>query len=112
MHSCSSYISYVRSSRLTTKDSNVLLLLVSPNESRDIGKQLEILHLECRVLHSIKARFVALLKEAADLPIKNCRKSTVIHMFSFYPVRQQLLQSLYEVFREFSDLWKPRFLVS
>lgn len=61
----SSYIRYVRIGCLMTKNTEVLSLLESLNDSRGNGEYAEISHLDSKLLYTSRAAFVVLLLEAA-----------------------------------------------
>lgn len=70
-HSLSSHLCYIRFDPLMNKNFGVLPPLESLNESQNEGRALGISHPDSEVLHGTRARFIVLLKEAADYYINN-----------------------------------------
>lgn len=70
----SSYVLYVWFGRIMKKNSDVLFLVKSLNESREDGEELRISHSDREVLHATRIGVVLLLVEGSNFYVNNPTK--------------------------------------
>lgn len=91
------------------KNTSVLPVLKSLNESQNIWKEVEIWILESERMHATRFSVVVLMREAANFCISNSTKSSALRTPILYRIGGHLLQKLYDMSDEFKNSMKPNY---
>lgn len=85
-------------------------LLESLNEGPEIDKERGILHLDSKVQHDARTKFVMLLIEKANFYNNNSTKLTAFHTFGFNLGGKQVLREFYDLYVDLIKIMRPAFL--